>query len=27
LAAALEEHLDCGLLFPEHFKLKEAVGE
>ena len=27
LAAELEEHLDCELLFPEHFNLKEAVGE
>ena len=27
LAAELEEHLDCALLFPEHFDLKKAVGE
>ncbi len=27
LAAMLEKHLDCAMLFPEHFNLKEAVGE
>ena len=27
LAAELEEHLDCALLFPDHFELKKAVGE
>ena len=27
LAAELEKHLDCAMLFPEHFNLKEAVGE
>jgi len=27
LAAELEEHLDCALLFPEYFDLKKAVGE
>ena len=27
LAVALEKHLDCALLFPEHFNLKGAVGE
>jgi adenosylcobyric acid synthase len=27
LAAELEEHLDCTLLFPGHFDLKKAVGE
>ena len=27
LAAELEEHLDCALLFPEHFDLKKVIGE
>ena len=27
LAAELEEHLDCALLFPDHFDLKKAVDE
>ena len=27
LAAELEEHLDCALLFPEHYLVKETVGE
>ena len=27
LAAELEEHLDCALLFPDHFDLKKALGE
>lgn len=27
LAAELEEHLDCTLLFPDHFDLKKAVDE
>jgi adenosylcobyric acid synthase len=27
LAAELEEHLDCALLFPEHYLVKEIVGE